>query len=281
MCGRPSPTRPLCPKCTEMGKGCVTMTGIPGRLPGKVALVTGASLGIGRGCALALAEDGADVVVNYLSHEKEAQAAVQEIEALGRRAVAHQADVSDRSQVERMIEATLARYGRLDILVSNAYLSIRQPFLETTPEALMRTLEVSLLGAFHCCQLAARAMVAQGRGGHIIVIGSVHAEHPFGGATAYNMAKWALDGMALTAAAELAPQHIHVNIIHPGWIDTPGERRYLSEEQLIEEGKRIPWGRLGAPREIGRVAAFLASDDAEYMTGAIVRVDGAHILGLT
>ncbi len=256
------------------------MAMVHGRLVGKVALVSGASLGIGRGCALALAEDGADVVVNYFSHADEAEAAAKEIEALGRQAMAYQADVSDRAQVERMIEATLARYGRLDILVSNAYLSIRQPFLEMTPEGLMRTLEVSLLGAFHCCQLAARAMVAQGRG-HIIVIGSVHAEHPFGGATAYNMAKWALDGMALTAAAELAPQHIHVNVIHPGWIDTPGERRYYSEEQLIEEGKRIPWGRLGTPREIGRVAAFLASDDAEYMTGAIVRVDGAHILGLT
>ena len=256
------------------------MAMVPGRLAGKVALVSGASLGIGKGCALALAEDGADVVVNYFSHADEAEAAANEIEALGRQAMAYQADVSDRAQVERMIEVTLARYGRLDILVSNAYLSIRQPFLEMTPEALMRTLEVSLLGAFHCCQLAARAMVAQGRG-HIIVIGSVHAEHPFGGATAYNMAKWALDGMALTAAAELAPQHIHVNVIHPGWIDTPGERRYYSEEQLIEEGERIPWGRLGTPREIGRVAAFLASDDAEYMTGAIVRVDGAHILGLT
>jgi glucose 1-dehydrogenase len=256
------------------------MAMVHGRLAGKVALVSGASLGIGRGCALALAEDGADVVVNYFSHADEAEAAAKEIEALGRQAMAYQADVSDRAQVERMIEATLARYGRLDILVSNAYLSIRQPFLEMTPEGLMRTLEVSLLGAFHCCQLAARAMVAQGRG-HVIVIGSVHAEHPFGGATAYNMAKWALDGMALTAAAELAPQHIHVNVIHPGWIDTPGERRYYSEEQLIEEGKRIPWGRLGTPREIGRVAAFLASDDAEYITGAIVRVDGAHILGLT
>jgi glucose 1-dehydrogenase len=255
------------------------MAMVHGRLAGKVALVSGASLGIGRGCALALAEDGADVVVNYFSHADEAEAAAKEIEALGRQAMAYQADVSDRAQVERMIEATLARYGRLDILVSNAYLSIRQPFLEMTPEGLMRTLEVSLLGAFHCCQLAARAMVAQGRG-HVIVIGSVHAEHPFGGATAYNMAKWALDGMALTAAAELAPQHIHVNVIHPGWIDTPGERRYYSEEQLIEEGKRIPWGRLGTPREIGRVAAFLASDDAEYMTGAIVRVDGAHLLGL-
>jgi len=253
----------------------------PGRLGGQVALVSGASLGIGRGCALALAEDGADVVVNYARHAHEAETAVQEIEAMGRRAMAFQADVSDRAQVERMVEATLAAFGRLDILVSNAYMSIRQPFLEMTPEALMRTLEVSLLGAFHCCQLAARAMVTQGWGGHIIIIGSVHAEHPFAGATAYNMSKCALDGMALTAATELAPERIHVNIIHPGWIDTPGERRYYSEEQLIAEGKRIPWGRLGTPREIGRVAAFLASDDAGYMTGAIVRVDGAHILGLT
>ena len=250
------------------------------RLAGRVALVTGASRGIGRGCALALAEDGADVVVNYLSHPDEAAEVVREIEAMGRRAVAHRADVADRAQVAAMIDETMARFGRLDVLVANAYRSIREPFLEMTPEGLEQTLAVTLLGAFHCCQLAARAMAARGEGGKIIVIGSVHAEHPFAGATAYNMAKFAVDGMAQTAALELAPRHINVNVIHPGWIDTPGERRYYTEDELREEGRKIPWGRLGTPREIGRVAAFLASDDAEYVTGSIFRVDGAHVLGL-
>ena len=252
-----------------------------GRLAGKVAIVTGASRGIGRGCALALAEDGADVVVNYLSHAAEAGEVVREIEAMGRRALAHRADVADRAQVAAMVEVAISLFGQLDVMVANAYRSIRGPFLEVTPEGLGQTLDVTLLGAFHCCQLAARAMVARGRGGKIIVIGSVHAEHPFAGATAYNVAKFGVVGMALTAASELAAHHINVNVIHPGWIDTPGERQYHSEEELREEGRRIPWGRLGTPLEIGRVAAFLASDDAEYVTGAVLRVDGAHVLGLT
>ncbi len=250
------------------------------RLAGRVALVTGASRGIGRGCALALAEDGADVVVNYLSHPDEAEAVVREITALGRQSLAYQADVADRSQVAAMVDAVADRFGRLDILVANAYRSIREPFLEVTPEGLEQTLAVTLLGTFYCCQYAARKMAARGEGGKIVVIGSVHAEHPFAGSTAYNMAKFAVDGMVQTAALELAPRHINVNVIHPGWIDTPGERRYYSEEELREEGKRIPWGRLGTPLEIGRVAAFLASDDAEYVTGAVLRADGAHILGL-
>jgi glucose 1-dehydrogenase len=253
----------------------------PDRLAGKVAVVTGASRGIGQGCALALAEDGADVVVNYLTHEDEALAVVEQISRLGRRSFAYRADVSERSQVQALIEATVAHFGRLDVMVANAYRSIREPFLEITTAGLERTLSTTLLGTFYCCQLAAQRMVAQGGGGMIIVIGSVHAEHPFAGATAYNMAKFGVVGMALTAAVELARYRVRVNVINPGWIDTPGERNYYTEEQLQEEGKKIPWGRLGTPREIGRVAAFLASDDAEYITGAVLRVDGAHILGLS
>ena len=251
-----------------------------GRLAGKVALVTGASRGIGRGCALALAEDGADVVVNYLSHPDEADSAVREIEALGRRAIAWRADVADRSQVAAMVDGAAARFGRLDILVANAYRSIREPFLEVRPEGMEETLTVSLLGTFHCCQLAARAMVARGEGGRIVVIASVHAEHQFAGATAYNIAKAGNVALALTAAGELARHHVNVNVINPGWIDTPGERQYATEEEIREQGKLLPWGRLGTPREIGRVAAFLASDDAEYVTGAVLRADGGYMLGL-
>lgn len=251
-----------------------------GRLEGKVALVTGAARGIGRGCALALAEDGADIILNDLQPSETAAATARDIEALGRRAIVYPADVSSRSQVEAMVAEIVERTGRLDILVANAYRSVREPFLEMSLEGLEQTLATTLFGAFHCSQVAARAMQARGEGGAIIFIGSVHAEHPFAGSTAYNMAKYGIDALAQTAAVELAPHRIHVNVIHPGWIDTPGERAYATEEEIRKGGTRIPWGRLGTPQEIGRVAAFLASDDASYITGAVIRADGALILGL-
>ncbi len=250
------------------------------RLAGKVALVTGASRGIGRGCALALAEDGADVIVNYRSHADEADAVVREIAAMGRRAAAFQADVADRAQVDAMIEFTVSRFGRLDVLVPNAYRSIREPFLDVTSDGLQQTLAVTLLGTFHVCQAGARAMVARGEGGSIVIIASIHAEHAFAGSTSYNIAKFGITGLGLTMANELARHRIRVNILNPGWIDTPGERQYYTEDELREEGKKLPWGRLGQPREMGKVVAFLASDDASYVTGAILRADGGQICAM-
>lgn len=251
-----------------------------GKLEGKVALVSGASRGIGRGCALAFAEDGADVVVNYLTHRDEAEATIQEITGLGRRAIAVQADVSDRAQVDRMVQAALDRFGRLDVAVANAYRSIRQPFLDVTPEALDQTLAVTLLGTFHVCQASARCMVAQSVEGSIVIIGSIHGEHGFAGATSYNIAKFGIQGLALTMANELAPYRIRVNVINPGWIDTPGERQFATEEELQEGARSIPWRRLGRPGEIGRVAAFLASDEASFVSGTIMRADGAQIAAM-
>jgi glucose 1-dehydrogenase len=250
------------------------------RLDGRVALVTGASRGIGRGCAIALAEDGADIVVNYRSHPDDAAATVQAIETLGRRALAYRADVADRAQVDAMVDATLERFGRIDVLVANAYRSIRQPFLEMTMDGLQQTLDVTMLGVFHACQAGARAMVAKGEGGSIIIVASIHAEHAFAGAGAYNMAKFAVTGLGLTMANELTRHRIRVNILNPGWIDTPGERQFLSEEELQAEGKKLPFGRLGQPREMGRVAAFLASDDASFITGSIIRADGGQICSM-
>lgn len=248
-----------------------------GRLDGKVALISGAGRGIGRGCALALAEDGADIIVNDLPDSPDAPATVREIEALGRRAAFLPADVSDRAQVDALVEAAVRRFGKLDIVVANAYRSIREPFLEITQNGLDQTLAVTLLGTFHVCQAGARAMVARGQGGAIIIVASIHAEHAFAGATAYNMAKFGVTGLGLTMASELARHRIRVNLLNPGWIDTPGERNFASEAELREEGARLPWGRLGRPKEMGRVVAFLASDDASYVTGAILRADGGQI----
>jgi glucose 1-dehydrogenase len=246
----------------------------------RVALVSGASRGIGRGCALALAEGGFDVIVNYLSHEAEADRVVGEIEAMGRRALAQRADVSDRAQVDAMVAAGLERFGRLDAVVANAYRSVRQPFLEVSAEGLEQTLAVTLLGAFHVCQAGARAMVERGVAGSITVIGSIHGESGFSNSTAYNIAKFGLTGLVLTAANELSAHRIRVNLLNPGWIDTPGERRYATEAELQAAAAALPWRRLGQPSEIGRVVAFLASDGASFVSGAVLRADGAQIAAL-
>jgi glucose 1-dehydrogenase len=251
-----------------------------GRLDGRVALVSGASRGIGQACAVAFAEDGADVVVNYHSHPEDAAETVRRIEALGRRGLAYQADVSQRAEVDAMVAAALERFGRLDVVVANAYRSVREPFLEITPEGLEATLSVTLLGTFHVCQAGARAMVERRIPGSIILIGSIHGEVAFAGAASYNLAKFGLTGMALTMANELARHQVRVNVINPGWIDTPGERNFATEQELAAAAQALPWRRLGRPSEIGRVAAFLASDDASFVSGAVFRADGAQVAAI-
>ncbi len=248
------------------------------KLAGKVALVTGSSRGIGRGIAQCLAADGADIVVNYRSHPDEAQETAAAIEALGRRALVWQADVADRDAVERMFDAAVEHFGALDIAVANAALSIRQPVVEARWQDVLRTIEVSQFGVFHTCQKAAQVMVRQGRGGKIVIISSVHAELPVPTSAAYNMAKAAINHLGRTLAAELTGDHINVNVINPGWIDTPGERAFYSEQQIREGGKRLPWGRLGTIEDIGKAVAFLAGDDADYITGSTLRIDGGLTL---
>jgi glucose 1-dehydrogenase len=244
------------------------------KLTDRVALVTGASRGIGRGCALELARAGADVVVNYRSHADEAEAVVQEIRGIGRRAISYGADVGDRAAVDGMVAAALAEFGRIDILVNNAAYSIRKPFIDYTEAEFAEVLQVAMWSVFHCSQAVARHMVERGGGGKILVISSIHAFIPFPNSSPYNTAKAGINHMAYTLAGELAPHRINVNVIEPGWTDTPGERRYYSEEQLRAAGQQLPWGRLGHPEEIGKAAVFLASDDADYITGANLRVDG-------
>jgi glucose 1-dehydrogenase len=240
--------------------------------------VTGSNRGIGRGCAVELARCGADVTVNYRRHAEEAEEVAAIITGLGRRALAFQCDVADRAQIERMVAATVERFGRLDILINNAYASIRKPFLELEPEDVEQTWAVSLWGVFHASQLCARQMVRQGEGGKIVNISSVHSFIPFPLSTAYNTAKAGINHMANTIAAELVPHRINVNSIDPGWIDTPGERRYTTEEEIRAAGKRLPWGRLGTIEDIGQAAAFLCSPAADYITGSVLRVDGGFWL---
>lgn len=245
------------------------------RLDGKVALVTGASRGIGRGCALALGRAGAKVVVNYYRNRKAAEEVVAAIQSGGGQAIAWQADVADRARVEAMIDAAWQRFGPVDIVVSNAVTSSRRSFLETDVASMGRTLDVALFGTFHVCQLAARRMVQAKIEGSLTVIGSLHAIYPLPLAFDYNVAKAAVHHMAMTMANELAAHRIRVNLVVPGWIDTPGERKWLSDEELLRQGSQLPWGRLGTPEDVGNVVLFLSSEAARYVSGSVYAVDGA------
>jgi glucose 1-dehydrogenase len=247
-------------------------------LTGKVALITGASRGIGRGCAEQMARCGADVAINYRTHGDEADEVADVVRSLGRRAATFGADVSDRASVDAMVAGAARELGRVDIVVANAYYSKREPFLELDVEGVRRTLEVTLMGAFHVAQAGARQMVQQGEGGSILFISSVLSFLPFATSMPYNTAKAGMNHMAMTIAAELAEHRIRVNVIQPGWTDTPGERQFSSEEQIREGARRLPWKRLGTPEDLGKAAAFLASDDADYITGATLKVDGGMTL---
>ncbi len=259
------------------------------RFEGKVGLITGAARGIGQGIAVCLAEEGADVVINDLAPPaeeapEEARGTAQMIERLGCRALVAHADVSDRTQVAALFAAGTAHFGHIDIVVANAALSIREPVVEARWEHVLRTLEVTQFGVYHTCQLAAQQMIAQGAsgrpGGKIIIIGSILADIPTPTSAPYNMAKAAINQLGRTLAAELATYRINVNVVNPGWIDTPGERAFATEEELREGGQRIPWGRLGTPWDIGRAVAYLASQDADYVTGSVLQVDGGYKLGM-
>lgn len=240
----------------------------------KVALVTGAHRGIGRGSALALARAGHDIIVNDRDHEDEGAEVVQAIETMGRRAVAIHADVGVRQEVEALVEKGTAHFGRLDVVVANPAYSVRAPFIDLAWEDVQQVVNVTMFGVWHVCQLGARQMVKQGRGGKIIIISSIHAERPFPRSTAYNMCKAGINHLAATVALELAPHHINVNVINPGWINTPSQRRVYTEAEILAGGARVPWGRLGTKEEIGEAVAFLASSQADYITGSVLRVDG-------
>jgi glucose 1-dehydrogenase len=244
------------------------------RFAGKNALVTGASRGIGRATALALARDGANVAINFRSHPAEAEEVKREIEKLGRKALAMQCDVADQAAVEAMVTRTASEFGSVDLFVSNAAYSDRQLMIEADMAGFRRTIDVTMWGAFHGLRATAQQMVKQGRGGSIVIVSSPHAVLAIPTAMAYNMAKAAIDHMARTAAIELVSHRIRVNIVHPGWIDTPGERKFFSEEQIAIGAKKLPWGRLGKPEEIANGVCFVLSDEAEYMTGSTFSMEG-------
>ena len=249
------------------------------RLEGKRALVTGASSGIGRAVAERLAREGASVAVNYLSNSQAAEEVVKEINAGRAKGVAIQADVSNEQQVDAMFERAVAELGGLEILVNNAGMETHHPFLEMPLDAWRKVIDVDLTGAFLCAQRAARVMTQSGAGGSIVNITSVHQIIPWGGFAHYCAAKAGLDMMSKTIALELATQKVRVNSVAPGAIATPiNQNVWGNPESLKDLLRKIPTERMGQPEEIATVVAFLCSDEASYVTGATLYVDGGMTL---
>lgn len=240
-------------------------------------MITGAARGIGRACSLELVQRGAYVVLNDAAHQEELEELAASIHHLGGQAMVCLSDIADPESTTRMFEQAAQHFGRLDILINNAAVSFRKPFLEQSIAEVDRSWKVTQHGAFLCSQLAAKQMVKQ-RHGNIVMISSVHAERPYPNASPYNAAKAAINHLTQSIALELAPYGIRVNAIEPGWIDTPGERVHNTESEIQERGSMLPMGRLGRPEEVAKAAAWLCSEDASYVTGAILRVDGGFAL---
>ncbi|MGW3567422.1 3-oxoacyl-ACP reductase family protein [Streptomyces sp. NPDC000941] len=239
-------------------------------LDGKAALVTGGSRGIGEAVALRLAEDGADVALTYQSNEERAAAVVDRIKALGRRALAVQADSADPRAVREAVAAAAAEFGRLDILVNNAGAGVLGPFDDLTLEDVDRVIAVNVRAPFLAAQAAAHHLTD---GGRIINIGSCMAERvAFPGGSLYAMSKTALTGLTKALTRELGPRGINVNLIHPGPIDT--DMNPADGESAAMQSGLTALGRYGQPSEIAATVSHLAGDDGRYITGASIAVDG-------
>jgi len=248
------------------------------KLAGRKALVTGGANGIGFGCALELARAGADVVINDLQETEESTTALEQLRQQGSQAHFVAGDAFGHDSGGQIVSESLALLGQIDILISAPAFSQRGDFLDYPRELFEKTLTGTLTGHFSMAQHVSQHMVSRGGRGKLLFISSVHALRPYARAIAYNAAKAGLDHMAKTMAVELIKHRINVNVINPGWIETPGEHRTFGSKTLAEEGPKLPWGRIGQPADIGRTAAFLVSDDADYITGTSLVVDGGFSL---
>lgn len=247
-------------------------------LNGKNAIVSGASRGIGAAIAVALAEAGANVAINYIDDHQAAEAVAQRCRQHGVRSRLAEADIGVQSEVERIVQETAEEFGSLNIAVSNAAYSDRELFYDAQMEGFEKTVQVTMWGAFYLLRAAAQSMIAANTAGSIVVISSPHSWQPIPGAMAYNMSKAAVDQMAKTAATELCGNRIRVNTVHPGWTDTPGERKFFSEQKLKTLGAELPWGRLADPGEVARGVLFMCDPASDYITGSSVLIDGGNQL---
>jgi glucose 1-dehydrogenase len=244
-------------------------------LKGKVAIVTGGNSGIGKAIVLALAQAGASVVIDYVCDEQAAEELERQVAALGDKAIGVKADVSNVADLERLMEEAVTSFGRVDIMVNNAGVETRTSVLDTTEAQYEKVLDINLKSAFFGTQLAAKQMIAQGGGGRIINISSVHEDWPMPGNTAYCLSKGGMRMLTRTAGVELGPHNITVVGVGPGAVDTPINAQTVADpDKLRTLQAAIPIGRLAKPEDIAGVLAFLASDAASYLTATTVFVDG-------
>ena len=245
------------------------------RLAGKTALVTGSSQGIGEAVAVRLAEEGADIVVNYRSHPEGADRVVQQIRGMGRKSLAVQADLGQASQVQFLVQESLRALERLDILVNNAGVEKGADFWTVSEADYDQVMNVNLKGVFFTTQAFVRHLLETKRPGKIINMSSVHEELPFPHFASYCMSKGGVKMMTRDLAIELAPFNITINSIAPGAIETPINAKLLNDPPKLKALlQNIPLGRLGKPADVAGIAAFLASADADYITGTTVFADG-------
>ncbi|MFI5099299.1 MAG: SDR family NAD(P)-dependent oxidoreductase [Actinomycetes bacterium] len=244
-------------------------------LHGKVAIVTGGNSGIGKAVVLALAERGANIVIDYVANPEATEQLEKQVAALGDQAIGVQADVSKVDQLQALVDKTVEAFGRLDIMVNNAGIETRTSILDTTEEQYERVLDINLKSAFFGTQLAARQMIKQGTGGRIINMTSVHEDWPMPGNTAYCLSKGGMRMLTRTAGVELGPHGISVLGVGPGAVATP-----INAETMADPGKMkvldeaIPLGRMATPEEIAAIVAFLADEGASYVTATTIFADG-------
>lgn len=248
------------------------------KLEGKSAIVTGASRGIGAAIAEALAKEGANVAINYVGDDSLAEEVKARCEGYGVKAKLLNVDVSVQSNVEQMVAEVVQDFGGLDIAVSNAAWSERELFYTADMSKFEKTVQVCMWGAFYLLRAVSNVMVDRGTHGSIVFVGSTHEWRAIPGSMAYNMSKAAIGQMARTAAVELATKRIRVNIVHPGWVDTPGERKFFAEDKIQEKGAELPLGRLAKPEEIAHGVLFFCDPASEYITGSSVLIDGGICL---
>jgi glucose 1-dehydrogenase len=245
------------------------------RLRDKVAIVTGGDTGIGKAICIAMAREGARIVIDYHGEQAPADALARQIEAEGGSACAVGADVSSAQDVSNLIDAAVQRYGKIDIMVNNAGIEEKHPFLEMPLEIYEKVIAVNLTGMWLCSQAAARAMVHQKSGGRIINISSIHEEVSMPTNAPYCASKAGVRMLTRTISVELAPYGITVNDVCPGAIETPMDKPVKQNpEKYNELLSEIPMRRMGKPEEVAAMCVYLASDDAAYVTGASLVIDG-------
>jgi glucose 1-dehydrogenase len=244
-------------------------------LKGKTAIVTGGNSGIGLSIVLELAKQGANIVIDYVVHPETAEDLEKQVLALGDKAITVKADVSKVADLQSLVDAAVKNFGRLDIMVNNAGVETRTSVLDTTEEQYQRVLDINLKSAFFGTQIAAKQFIAQGGGGRIINITSVHEDWPMPGNTAYCLSKGGMRMLTRTAGLELAPHNILVTGVGPGAVATPINTSTMKDPALLKKlDDAIPVGRMAQPEEIAIVVAFLAGDGASYLTATTIFADG-------